>query len=476
VKRIDELFRVDAQARAQDLDHAARHALRLEQAGPSLDLLRPRIEAAGAAALPSSALGKAGHCTLARRRRYFCEPIGVVSVHVNQTGFSRTISITPTIDNGVDFIATLTNRFPNGFLQPTKASGGLSTNLGAGVSFYNRAIKSPYVERWQFAVQRGLPGNAVLEVSYVGNRGVRQRLSRNYTALPNQYLSTLPVRDQPTIDFLSAAVPNPFYPPLPGANLSGTTVSRAQLLQPYPHFTGVSRDENRGYSWYHSMQVRLEKRFASGLSTSVAYTWSKPMDATGFLNAGDRMPEEVISASDRTQRLVVTWIYALPLGRGKRWANSTPVLSAAIGGWQLQGVNQGQSGPPLWFGDAIFTFTGDLKNVPLPGGQRTVDRRFNVDAGFERSSAQALASHLRSFGSRFGGIRGDGIHQFDMSALKNTRLKEGVNLELRVEANNALNHAQFNVPNQTPSSTAFGGVTAEFSMPRTTQIALKVVF
>jgi hypothetical protein len=404
----------------------------------------------------------------------FYEPIGVVSVHVNQTGFSRATSMTPTVDNGVNFIATLTNPFPNGFLQPLKAAGGLSTNLGAGVNSYDQAIKNPYMERWQFAVQRGLPGNAVLEVSYVGNRGVRQRLNRNYAALPNQYLSTLPVRDQPAIDFLSAAVPNPFYPLLPGTNLSGTTVSRAQLLQPYPHFTGVSRDENQGYSWYHSMQVRLEKRFASGLSTSVAYTWSKLMDATGFKNAGDPLPEEVISASDRTQRLVVTWIYALPLGRGKRWASSTPVLSTLIGGWQLQGVYQGQSGPPLGFGDAIFT--GDLKSVSLPGNQRTVDRWFNVDAGFERSSAKALASHLRAISTRFGGIRGDGINQFDLSVLKNTRLKEGVNLELRAEANNALNHAQFNIPNTTPSSTAFGRVTAEFSMPRTTQIALKLVF
>ena len=236
----------------------------------------------------------------------------------------------------------------------------------------------------------------------------------------------------------------------------------------------MSRDENQGYSWYHSMQARLEKRFASGLSTSVAYTWSKLMEATSFLNAGDPMPEEVISASDRTHRLVVTWIYALPFGRGKRWASSTPVLSSVIGGWQVQGVYQGQSGPPLGFGDAIFT--GDLKNVPLPGDQRTVDRWFNVDAGFERSSTKALASHFRTFSSRFGGIRGDGINQFDMSVLKNTRIKEGVNLELRVEANNALNHAQFIIPNTTPSSTAFGRVTAEFSMPRTTQIALKLVF
>ncbi len=404
----------------------------------------------------------------------FYEPIGVVSVHVNQTGFSRNTDFVASVDNGQHFIAMLDNPFPNGFLQPLKAGGGLATNLGTGVSFFNQSIRNPYMQRWQLAVQRALGGSAVLEASYVGNRGVGQRLTRNYDALPNQYLSTLPTRDQQTIDFLSAAVPNPFYPLLPGTSLAGTTVTRSQLLLAHPQFTGVSRDENQGYSWYHSLQLRFEKRFASGLSSTMAYTWSKLMDATSYKNAADPMPEEVISSSDRTHRLVVTWIYALPFGRGQRWVNSTPVVSTLVGGWQLQGVYTGQSGPPLGFGDAIFT--GNLKDIVLPGSERTVDRWFNVDAGFDRNSKNALASHLRTISTRFAGIRGDGINQVDLSALKNTRLKEGVNLELRIEANNALNHPQFNTPNTTPTSSAFGRITSEFSWPRTTQIAAKIVF
>ena len=91
-----------------------------------------------------------------------------------------------------------------------------------------------------------LPGQSVLEVSYVGNRGVRQRISRNLDSLPNQYLSTSPFRDQATINLLSAQVPNPFYPLLPGTSLSGTTVARSQLLVAYPQFTGVSVDVNQG--------------------------------------------------------------------------------------------------------------------------------------------------------------------------------------------------------------------------------------
>ena len=120
------------------------------------------------------------------------------------------------------------------------------------------------MQRWQFALQRSLKAGSFLEVSYVGNRGVRQRIGRNLDALPNQYLSTSPVRDQATINLLNAQVPNPFYPLLPGTSLSGTTVARSQLLIPYPQFTGVTMDTSQGYSWYHSMQTRFEKRFSAG--------------------------------------------------------------------------------------------------------------------------------------------------------------------------------------------------------------------
>jgi len=81
-------------------------------------------------------------------------------------------------------------------------------------------------------VQQALPGKSVLEVSYVGNRGVRQRAGRDINALSNHYFSTSPVRDQTTINYLSAQVPNPYFPLLPRTNLAGTTVSRAQLLRP----------------------------------------------------------------------------------------------------------------------------------------------------------------------------------------------------------------------------------------------------
>src|ERR1044071_1289510 len=88
---------------------------------------------------------------------YF-EPVGVPIDNVIQTGFSQSTALNPSLDNGLSFIATLANPFPTGFLLPLGAAGGLSTNLGQSVSFFNQSLANPYVQRWQFALQRGLPG------------------------------------------------------------------------------------------------------------------------------------------------------------------------------------------------------------------------------------------------------------------------------------------------------------------------------
>ena len=89
--------------------------------------------------------------------------------------------------------------------MPDGARAGLATNLGQGISFFDENTTSSYMQRWQFAVQRQLLSNTLIEVSYVGNRGTRMQVGRDLNAIPAQYLSTLPARDQATIDFLSAA-------------------------------------------------------------------------------------------------------------------------------------------------------------------------------------------------------------------------------------------------------------------------------
>lgn len=199
------------------------------------------------------------------------------------------------------------------------------------------------------------------------------------------------------------------------------------------------------------------------------------MEATGFMNSGDPMPVEVVSDQDFPHRLSVSGIYELPFGRGRKFLSDTnPVARAIISGWQVQGIFAGQSGQALGFGNAIFT--GNLKNITLPKDQRKPERWFNVDAGFERDSRQALSYATRVMSFRFNDIRGDGINTWDLSAIKDTRINEKMKLQFRAEFLNAWNHVLFSNPNVDPYSTAFGSITSEKGYPRRIQLGLKLIY
>lgn len=405
----------------------------------------------------------------------FYDQLGILRRQVSQTGFSRSTVFAASQDSGLTFIANLTNPFPSGLDRPAGAGLGIMTNAGQSISFFNSSLTNPYMERWQIGLQRQLPHQAVIEVAYVGNHGSDLRISRQLDPVPRQYYSTSPVRDQAAIDFLSTQVPNPFYPLLPRTSLSGSNTSRSQLLRPYSQFTGISRDTVEGYSRYASLQTRFEKRLTAGYTVNVAWTWAKLLEATGFLNDTDPTPERVISDQDRTHRVVVSGLWEVPLGKGRKFASSTnPVLNKIIEGWQAQAIYQYQGGAALGFGNAIFT--GDLHSIPIPSGERTIYRWFNTAAGFERTSSKQLGSNLRTMSSRFSGVRGDGLNNWDISLVKNIGITERARLQFRAEFNNALNHAQFSNPNTTPTSSSFGRVTSTTQWPRTIQFALKMLF
>jgi Carboxypeptidase regulatory-like domain/TonB dependent receptor-like, beta-barrel len=404
----------------------------------------------------------------------FFDQLGITRRHVSLTGFNSNTDLVSTLDSGQNFVATLTDPFPQGIARPLGSQLGLMNFVGQGVTFYNPEPVHPYMQRWQFGVQQAIDRDTVFEAAYVGNRGTKLLVNRQLNAIPAQYLSTSPVRDQNTINFLNAAVANPFYPLLPRTALAGTTVPRSQLLRPYPHFTSIVVAQNQGFSWYHSLQTRVERRFSAGFMLLGSWTWSKLMEATSFLNDVDPLPYRVISDQDRAQRLVVSGLWELPFGPGKRWSSMRSRGNHLIGGWQVQAIYQGQSGPPLGFGNAIFT--GNLKDIALPKSQRKVERWFNIDAGFDRSSQRQLGNNIITLAPRFSGIRGDGINNWDISLIKHTNLSEAVRMQFRAEFINAFNHSQFAAPNTSPTSTAFGRVTVETQWPRTIQFGLKLVF
>jgi hypothetical protein len=167
-------------------------------------------------------------------------------------------------------------------------------------------------------------------------------------------------------------------------------------------------------------------------------------------------------------------IYEMPFGRGKAFASGTQgIAGKLISGWTGSWIYQYQSGAPIGFGNVIFY--GQASKIALAAEERTVDRWFNTE-GFERNSARQLSSNVRTFPTRFSGLRTDSINNWDISVVKRTRLNERITSEFRTDFTNAMNRAQFAGPNTSPTSSAFGAVTSEAQWPRTIQFSLKLVY
>jgi hypothetical protein len=406
----------------------------------------------------------------------FYELLGASINDVNQQGFSQRTNVVPSLDNGLTFRASLANPMPDGALPPAAASAGLLTFVGRSPGFFDPSRRSGYMQRWSLGVQREMPGRVLMEVSYVGNRGTLLDVDRDLTAVPERYYSRSLVRDDANINFMTANVANPFFgiAAFEGTGLSGRNTSRAQLLTPYPHFAAISTADDIGYSWYHSLQMRVDKRFARGLTIQGAYTFSKFMEAIELLNAYDAAPTEVISPQDRPHHVSVTGIYELPAGRGRRFlSRAHPLLDGIAGGWQVQAIYQWQIGAPLGFGNVAY-YGASLNDIKLD--RPTPDLWFNIN-GFEREPARQLDWNVRAFPLRLSGVRIDGFNQWDISLIKSFPIRERMRFQLRAEAQNALNHAMFAGPNATPTNSLFGRVSAtQFPEQRRITIAGKLTF
>jgi hypothetical protein len=394
-----------------------------------------------------------------------------------QTGYSQSTTLVPTLDNGQTFIATLANPFPSGILPAAGNSLAQRTYLGQGISFYNPDTRTPYSMRWSMNVQRILPRQVLFEVGYVGNKALKLRTSRSMNALPNQYLSTSATRDQATINYLSANVSNPLAGLLPGTSLNSSSVARSRLLVPYQHFSSVTVDDHQGYMWYNSLQARAERRFANGFTAMGAYTFSKTLEAMGYLNAGDPTPSQWISSYDRPHNLTFSGLFDLPFGRGKKFFSGThAAVDAIIGGWTIGSVYLLVSGAPLGFGNAFLQPGSTIKDIPLAKEQRTLDRWFNTSA-FVTASAQQPSNNLITLSPLLASVRADYENLLNLSVLKKFRYRERYYIELRGEAINAPNHPYaFLAPNTSPTSSAFGRVTTIGGTARTVQVMLKIGF
>ena len=369
-------------------------------------------------------------------------------------GFSQTTPLVATNDGYLTAAATLANPYPQGIQQPTGSSLGLATFAGKNVTFYDPTPGYAYSTRWQMSVQRELFPGVLLEVGYMGNKAVKMPVDRSFHGTPLKYLSTSASRDQATIDWLSANVSNPFAGLLPGTNLNRGTVSRSQLLAPFPHFAGANGVAGQaftdGSSSFHALEARIEKR--------------------SRLNDWEPLLEKRIAAEDRPYRVVWSGTYDLPFGTGKAFMKSANrLVNLAVGDWNVNVITTFTPGAPLNWGNVIYL------GGPLNLTTHNVDGAFDTTQS-NRIPAQQLASNRRTFPSRFANLCQDSVQQVDFSLIKGFRITETVKMTYRCEFFNSTNRAIFNAPDLGPTSSTFGRILGQANSPRRIQMALRLVF
>jgi len=403
------------------------------------------------------------------------------------------------LNDGATPWSFLSDPFHGGPRQPTGASLGLLTDVGFSIAgpIPSRNAR-PYEQTWSFGIEHELPGNVILDGTYVGKKGTHLYFGNAGTVdilTPAQAAAYV---QNP--GYYNTFVPNPFFGIItdPSSGISGPTVQRSALITPYPQFTGVTAsDPPSASSTYHGFQFRAEKRFSKGLQFLATYTNQKSIDDSSVGGGGltwlggsldnvlpnpyDHRRERSLSQFDISQILQFSYVYELPVGRGKQVAgNLNPILNAVIGGWKTAGTWRFDTGQPI-----ILTLNGG-QSIPTFGPQRpdlTAPLKrasgLNLDQYFANPEV-AVAPAPYTFGTapkvlpnlRMPGTRTAALSLFKEFSLASMR--EGAHLEFRAEAFNALNHPQFAGPASTVGNDDFGKITQQANRPREVQLGLKL--
>lgn len=325
--------------------------------------------------------------------------------------------------------------FPANFPFPTPSSA----------TAFQRDLRTPYLQQWNFNIQRSLGSNRVFDAGYVGSKGSKLYASRDI--------------NQPR--------------PTPAE----------RYLRPNPFFDDVNILESRSNSNYHSLQARYQQRLAAGLQTLVSYTWSKSIDDSSsfFTSAGDsNFPQDSLNVRaergrsnfDVAHRAVVSFSYDLPIAKGHRF----------LGGWQAQGIISAQTGRPFTVallpdfdnsntGRSVLGFGANdrphaLKDATL--SSPTVERWFDTTA-FAIPPRGVFGNAGRNI------LSGPGLQTWNLSLLKSTQIAEQATLQLRAEFFNAFDRANFGLPDNFAGSPTFGRIQTAGD-PRRLQLGLKLLF
>jgi hypothetical protein len=313
-------------------------------------------------------------------------------------------------------------------------------------------LKSARMIQWSIGLERELLSNVLLDVSYVGTRG-------------NHLIGNININQS-----------------FPGPGAQGP---RRPYFTLNPLVTNVTLRTNYGDSAYHSLQVRLEKRYSLGLTGTLAYTYSKYLADIGNINGGGNGPPQDARCvrcdwgpmpEDRRHVLVLNHVYELPFGPSRRHLNRG-LLAQIAGNWNVSGIWSIQSGghftPSL--AAAVSNSAGGggdrpdrLSDGNLPSSQRSIDRWFDVAA-----FAPPLQFHFGNAGR--GILVGPRYFNVDLGVHRNFRITERWNLSYRWELFNALNRPNFTEPNAAIGNPQAGQISAT-AAARIMQMALKLTF
>ncbi len=434
-----------------------------------------------------------------------------LSSPINQFGYSRNTVFPVTSDSGVTFQANLTNPVPSGvLLQPVGSSLGLSANLGGspGTVFLDER-SNPQYWRYSFGIERQLPHELLVEVSYIGQKGQNLPIVRQQNFVPEQFRTQSVVRDVAAETFLTATVANPFQGLFPdNSGVNGATIARRRLLLAYPHFDTLNIETYTGSNTYHGLIFRVDKRFRSGFMLMSWYTWSHMREKAAPLNGYQEL-EDRVATVDRPHRVTLATVYELPFGEGKRWGSGwNPVLDGVLGGWQFTAKYEAQSGQPLTMGNLYFdpgcgdpndrlkTDWGTDSSGKIGGVDKTVfdttcfytlnGNQFRNAAGqpvtFGATEISLGAANVRTFPSTLSNVRFMKHHILDIGISKNFMLGPRARMQVRIEALNATNYTLFGAGNVNlnPAQAAFGTVTnldtSTVMKPRDVQLGVRFWF
>jgi hypothetical protein len=395
---------------------------------------------------------------------FFAHPFDHGVPNANSLGFEMSAGLNSP-DNGVTPPFLLRNGVPplnpaGESLTPGYGAVRPGANATTNVSFFESNRSIGYSQQFNFGVQRELPGNMLVDVSYIGN------LSRK---LANNNVNINQIRPE-LIDAIRPA-----------------GVFR-QAYRPFPQFNNVSiQNPTFGVTDYHAGALKVEKRFSAGLSLLTTYTWAKNLgnidsspdllgDSQHYSDYYNRAADKGPDGLDIRHRFTWGSLYELPFGRGRKWVQKG-ALSRLTGGWSIGANALMQSGGPF----TVVTQTNTtnvfsagaqranvLRDPNLPNSERTLDRWFDV-------AAFALPEPFTFGNAGRGIIRADGRINFDFSAVKNVAFSESAYVQFRGEVFNAFNHADFGLPGRSLGGPGFGTI-SDATDARVLQLGLRVVF